>query len=291
MKVLILGGNGYLGSKLAHTLVRKLGPDAVICTQRTGSRTGRLDDLKSQIHIIPTSVDAISAVLQYEKIDAVCNMICNYSRSNLLYDSVLDANIEFPLNVLNLITERQISRFITIGTSLPPHLNMYSFSKAMLGEFGKYYAEKHGIAFTDIRLEMFYGSDEPRDRFLPGLIEKMLRGEPVDVTLGTQRRDILSAEDAVRALEMILSANLPGYQCVQVGTGTAPSISEIVDFIWEQTGKRSVVRKGAVPMRENEPDCVADPALLRSLGTWNPTDWRTGLSGMIDNIRKEQEQI
>lgn len=290
MKVLILGGNGYLGSKLAHSLVRKLGSDSVICTQRTNSRTGRLDDLRSQIHIIPTSVDAIAAVLQYEKVDAVFNMICNYSRSNLLYDSVLDANIEFPLNVLNLITERKIGRFITIGTSLPPHLNMYSFSKAMLGEFGKYYADKHGIAFTDIRLEMFYGSDEPRDRFLPGLIEKMLLGLPVDVTLGTQRRDILSAEDAVRALELILSADLPGYQCVQVGTGQAPTISEIVDFIWEQTGRRSEVRKGAVPMRENEPDCIADPSLLRTLGDWQPIDWRTGLSGMIESIRKELNQ-
>lgn len=290
MRILVLGANGYLGSRLVHALVRSYGDDAVICTQRNISRSGRLDDLRGRVHIIPTSIDAIATVLQYEQIDAAVNMICNYSRSNLLYDSVLDANIEFPLNVLNLLTEFHIGRFLTIGTSLPPHLNMYSFSKAMLGEFGRYYAEKHGIAFTDVRLEMFYGSDEPRDRFLPDLIVKMLRGAPVDVTLGTQRRDILSADDAVRALQMLLTADLPGYQAIPVGTGEGPRIADIVSYIWEQTGRRSEVHFGAIPMRENEPDCVADLTKLRAIGQWQPVGWQTGLSQMIADIKKELEQ-
>ena len=286
MTILILGGNGYLGSKLAHKLAEKEGY-SIVCTQRQNTKNKRLVDIGSGVRIVPTSIDAISTVLQYEKIDAVLNLICNYSRSNMLYDSVLEANIEFPLNVLNLITEHGVRRFVTIGTSLPSNLNMYSFSKKMLGEFGRYYAEKNDLSFTDIRLEMFYGADEPKDRFIPGLIEKMLLGDPVDVTIGTQKRDIIAVEDVITALEVILNADMPGYCEIPVGTGVSPTISEIVDHIWCETRSCSKVNKGAIPMRLNEPDCVADLSQLRRLCDWQPTYWKTGLSQMIESMKKE----
>ncbi len=289
MKILILGGNGYLGSKLTHSLLNGSSGCSVVCTQRTSTVNKRLNDIRDRIRIIPSSTDAISTLLQYEKIDAVINLICNYSRSNLLYDSVLEANIEFPLNVLNLITECGVKRFITIGTSLPMNLNMYSFSKKMLGEFGKYYAEKHGVSFTDIRLEMFYGSDEPKDRFIPGLISKMIAGEPVDVTVGTQKRDIIAVEDVVRALCIIMRAELPGYQEIPVGTGIAPTVSELIDYIWELTGKRSVVNKGAVPLRPNEPDCIAELSMLRQICDWQPVMWQDGIRSMVETMKKETE--
>ena len=258
MTILILGGNGYLGSKLAHKLAEKEGY-SIVCTQRQNTKNKRLVDIGSGVRIVPTSIDAISTVLQYEKIDAV----------------------------LNLITEHGVRRFVTIGTSLPSNLNMYSFSKKMLGEFGRYYAEKNDLSFTDIRLEMFYGADEPKDRFIPGLIEKMLLGDPVDVTIGTQKRDIIAVEDVITALEVILNADMPGYCEIPVGTGVSPTISEIVDHIWCETRSRSKVNKGAIPMRLNEPDCVADLSQLRRLCDWQPTYWKTGLSQMIESMKKE----
>ncbi|MCR5142843.1 MAG: NAD(P)-dependent oxidoreductase [Ruminococcus sp.] len=290
MKILILGGNGYLGSKLVHKLLKDGDKCSIICTQRVGTVNKRLEDISDRIRIIPSSIDAICTLLQYEQIDVVLNLVCNYSRSNLLYDSVIEANIEFPLNVLNLITEQGVKRFITIGTSLPAKLNMYSFSKKMLSEFGKYYTEKHNISFTDIRLEMFYGSDEPNDRFIPMLISNMLVGKPVDVTIGTQKRDIIAIEDVVKALEVIINTDLPGYIEIPVGTGVAPTISEITDYIWELTGRKSVINKGAVPMRTNEPDCIANLTLLRELCDWQPVGWQEGLKHMILTMKKELEK-
>lgn len=285
MKVIILGGNGYLGSKLAHYLAQNLGYDSVICTQRENSRYQRLDDLKDKIQIIPTSAEAISKAMEKQEIDTVFNMICSYSRSNCLHDNVFEANIALPLKILDLSVQRKVPRFINIGTGLPDDLNMYSFSKSIFRDFGKYYSEKYGISFTDVSLEMFYGSDEPRERFLPGITEKMLKGEPVEVTLGTQHRDIISVNDVVNALNMILNARLEGYSKIPVGTGTASTVSEIVDFIWDRTGRKSVVHKGAVPMRENEPDCIADTSALRAIGEWNPLQWQKGLLEMIEQMK------
>ena len=287
MNVIILGGNGYLGSKLAHSLVQSIGYDSVVCTQRENSRYKRLDDLKDKIQIIPTSAEAISNAMEKQDIDTVFNMICSYSRSNCLYDNVFEANIAFPLKILDLSVQKKVRRFINIGTGLPYDLNMYSFSKSILGDFGKYYSKKYDISFTDVSLEMFYGSDEPRERFLPAITEKMLKGETVEVTMGTQHRDIISVNDVVNALNMILNARLEGYSRIPVGTGTAPTVSEVVDFIWDKTGRKSVVYKGAVPMRENEPDCAADTSALRAIGEWKPLQWQKGLSEMIEQMKKD----
>lgn len=284
MNILILGGNGYIGSKVTRELV--CAGETVVCTKRANSNLSRLNDIKDKIIWIPASVDAVESVLQYKSFDYVLNMACNYGRSTALYEDVINANIEFPLNVLNSVVEHGTMNFLTIGTGLPDQLNMYSFSKKMFGEFGKFYAMKHDVNFNNLLLEMFYGADEPKTRFLPSVINKMIMGEPVDTTIGTQKRDIISADDIVKAIRMVIDSDLKGYQEIPVGTGEAPTVSEVIDFIWEKTGKKSEVHKGVIPMRENEPDCIADLSVLSSLGKWEPIPWREGLAEMISAMKE-----
>ena len=206
MNFLVLGGNGYIGSKVVHSLISE-GHD-VVCTRREKSDLSRVGDIKDKVVWIKASVDAIDAAMQYTTFDYVLNMVCNYGRGNVLYDNVIEANIEFPLNVLNRAVECGTKSFLTLGTGLPDEFNMYSFSKKMYGSFGKFYVEKHEINFTILKLEMFYGADEPGDRFLPSVIRKMIDGETVETTLGTQRRDIISADDIIKAIMLVINSNL-----------------------------------------------------------------------------------
>lgn len=288
MNIIVLGASGYLGSKIVHSLIEQ--GHYVVCTKRNTSNINRLEDIKdnSGIKLIPATVEAIETILQYEKFDWVLNMVCNYGRNDVLYGNVIEANIEFPLKVLNTVVENGTGKFITIGTGLPDRLNMYSFSKKMFSEFGNFYVEKHGIDFYNMRLEMFYGSDEPENRFIPNLIYRMLRGEEVSTTLGTQKRDIIAIADVVKAIEIVMHSDIHGYYEVPVGTGIAPTIAEIVGYIWNETGQKSIVHKGAVPMRKNEPDCIADTKLLSQLGEWNPIFWQDGLKQMIFEIKEKE---
>lgn len=285
MNILVLGGNGYLGSKVVNYLFCE--GHKITCTKRETSDISRLQGKK--FNWIPASVEAVEVAMGYEQFDWVINMACNYGRSTVLYDNVLEANIEFPLRVLNKAVEYKVKNFLTIGTGLPERLNMYSFSKSMFSSFGAFYAEKQGINFYDLKLEMFYGADEPSDRFISSVVHDMLIGRVVNTTLGTQKRDIIWVEDIVTAVAMVIHANIPGYHEISVGTGDAPSVSEIVEYIWEETGFRSKLQKGAVPMRENEPDCVADTSFLSGIGKWSPVDWKTGLHRMIEDVRSEME--
>lgn len=285
MNILILGGNGYLGSKVVNYLLCE--GHKITCTKRETSDISRLQG--KRLNWIPASVDAVEVAMGYERFDWVINMACNYGRSTVLYDNVLEANIEFPLRVLNKAAEYKVKNFLTIGTGLPDYFNMYSFSKSMFGSFGEFYVEKQGSNFYDLKLEMFYGSDEPSDRFISSVVHDMLMGKEVNITLGIQKRDIIWVEDIVNAVAMVFHANIPGYHKISVGTGASPSISEIVEYIWEETGFCSKLNKGVIPMRDQEPDCIADTSFLSSIGKWNPVDWRTGLHRMIEDVRREME--
>lgn len=279
MRILVLGGNGYLGSKVIRRLLSE--GHTVVGTKRADSDLSRLADINSKILWIPASIDAIETAYQYTTFDFVVNLACNYGRGNVLYDNVIEANIEFPLKVLNQSAESGTKRFMTIGTGLPEAFNMYSFTKKMFGGFGYFYEAKHGISFYNLKLEMFYGADEPLNRFLPSVIYNMINGFDVNTTLGTQHRDIIAIDDIVNAIMLVIHSDLSGYYKIPVGTGEAPSISEVIDFIWNETGRKSKVNKGIVPMRKDEPDCVADVSFLKTLGKWEPIHWKTGIKAMI----------
>lgn len=282
--ILVLGGNGYLGSKVVDRLIFE--GYKVVCTKRANSSVHRVQHSSEIEWIFATEID-IENAMKNNRFYCVVNLVCKYGRESELYDDVLEANIEFPLKVLDLAVRYKIKHFITIGTGLPTNFNFYSVSKNLFNEFGKFYSNNYSIDFSSIKLEMFYGGDEPRDRFLPSVIEKMIKGDTVDVTLGTQHRDIVLVNDVVDAILLVIK-NIPnGYSEIPVGTGYAPRISEIIDFIWEKCEKKSVVNKGIIPMRKNEPDCVADTSKIKEIGDWTPVKWETGIALMIDEIKKD----
>ena len=83
----------------------------VVCTKRATSNLSRLTGITDKIQWIPASIDAVETAAQYVPFDYVFNMACNYGRGTLLYGNVLDANIEFPLEVLNKTVEMGTKRY------------------------------------------------------------------------------------------------------------------------------------------------------------------------------------
>ena len=127
MNILILGGNGYLGSKVARKLIQE--GHSLTGTKRQNSDLSRLRDLKHAIEWIPASVDTVEQTVNYTKFDWIINTACSYEREQLSYDHVIESNMEFPLRVLNIAVRQDVPNFLTIGTGLPDEFNMSRCTK------------------------------------------------------------------------------------------------------------------------------------------------------------------
>ena len=256
----------------------------VFCFRRDTSDMSRVEDIKDQVTWFSVADDILNS-MQKSSIDYVINMACSYGKATVSDETVIESNLSFPLRILTYAVKAGVKFFITMGTGLPDDFNIYSFSKMTLNDYGRYYSNKSGISYICLKTEMFYGPDEPSDRFFPSIIRKMINGEEVDVTKGTQKRDIISSDDVVKAIMMTIYSDLSGYVEIPVGTGDCPVIADVVDYIWNETGRKSKVNYGAVPMRPFEPDCVADVTRIRQLGEWEPVLWKNGITAMINELR------
>lgn len=278
MRIFVNGGTGYVGSKVVTRLIEN--GNYICCVKRNQSDISHLPT--ENICFVKNNEEDIEKLFADERFDWVLNMACSYAQGTVLYNDVLNANIDFPLKILNIAVKHGVYNFLTIGTGLPDNFNMYSFSKKMFAAFGEFYHLKHNINFCSLELEMFYGPDEPRNRFIPSCIQKMHSGEAVPLTVGTQKRDIIYIEDVLNAIMFVIRHGITGYKIIPVGTGEAPTICEIMRYIHELLHSRSELQFGMIPMRAGEPDCVADISILSDMGFKTKYSWKDGLKKMLE---------
>lgn len=181
-------------------------------------------------------------------------------------------------------------KIISISTSLPKQLNLYSLTKNQFGDLGRFFSEIGKLQFVNVLLESFYGTDEPDNRFIKKSIKMMVKGEKLEVTQGMQKRDYILVQDVVDILMFLATCNtfVENYVEIPVGSGVAPSIREILGFLHSQIHSASEIVYGAKPMRKNEPSTCADLSVLRALGYNKPlTYWQDGMKLMIREVLNE----
>lgn len=110
-----------------------------------------------------------------------------------------------------------------------------------------------------------YGPGEPAARLVPSVIAALRRGERARTTAGTQLRDFVFVEDVASAFAGLAESSFTG--AVNLGTGQAVPVRRIVGTIAELLGRTDLLDLGALPTRPGEPECiVADVTRLTGLG-------------------------
>lgn len=275
MRVSVSGGTGYLGSRVIKKL--EAGNNQIICMTRspllyTSSQRVSYVDLQ-------TCLKTLGEFLP----EMYINMVCCYGRGTG-NEEILEANFGVPAKLLQRTAELGVGRVITIGTSLPNRFNMYAYSKKLFSDLGSWYAEQYGIQFFNVVMEQFYGKNMPEDRFVQTVVDRLRRNEPVHLTAGTQKRDFLHIEDAVDMLEtLVYCESQEKYANIPVGSGEAPSVREVVEYLAMLTHSKSPLLFGSIPMRPNEPNTVADREIMEKWGIRAHWDWKRGMRDIIGN--------
>ncbi len=166
-------------------------------------------------------------------------------------------------------------------TPLTPDL-IYGVSKKSLYEMVRSYSSVTGLSSAWGRVFYLYGPHEVPGRLVASVIQSMLNNQSAKCSSGEQKKDFLHVYDVADAFVQILKSKIEGP--INIGSGDAVSVKDIVLKIGEITGKKDLIEIGALPSRKNEKPLIqADTRRLINELQWEPHfNLHDGLKHTID---------
>ena len=164
----------------------------------------------------------------------------------------------------------------------------YGACKQALNLLVQSYAGQNGLSAAWGRVFFLYGPQEHPDRLVSSVIRSLLRGEPAKCSHGRQIRDYMHVQDVADGLVALLDSEVSG--AVNVSSGQATTLREIVLTIGRIMGQEDLIRLGALPARANDTALVVgDNARIQSEVGWQPRlDLEQGLRHTIDWWKQNQ---
>lgn len=176
-------------------------------------------------------------------------------------------------------------------TPCAPH-TAYGVCKHALQMLTAAIAAESGMSSAWGRIFFVYGPHEHPDRLVASAIRSLLRGEPARCSHGNQVRDYLFAGDVADAFARLLDSDVSGP--INVASGRAVALKEIVATVGALIGRPDLIRLGAIPAAATDtPLVVADVDRLHRVLEWRPGHdleqglrltidwWRTQLAGVV----------
>ncbi|MFA4964174.1 MAG: NAD(P)-dependent oxidoreductase [Thermoleophilia bacterium] len=290
--LLILGGTGYLGSRLAAACVAEGHRVAVL--KRRSSDAARLSGLDG-VELFDLEETGVESSLAAVNPDMVVHAAGVYGRSGETCAELLEGNTALPLRLLDAAAAAGVPTFVSAGTALSETLNGYALSKHQFSQWGKLVATDWPLRFLDVRVEHFYGPGDDDVKFATHAARAFLAGEATyPLTPGEQERDFVYIDDVVSGFLTILrnARGLPlGYREFGVGSGEPVTIRRFVEVLREQADSPTVPLFGALSYRRHEVmHSCADTSALRSLG-WAPkVSLPDGIRRTLDGERERRRE-
>jgi len=291
-RVLVTGGNGYLGSFLVKALEKENANVFVV------SRNAEL--LYNHFTVDITDFDAIHKVVQEIQPDVVFHLAANISRSRdfAIYNDMAKVNVTGTLNVLQALQNLD-AHFIFTSSSeiygnntspfnenqLPKPVSPYSLSKVNAEMLIQTYCLNHNKKFTNLRIFNFYGEHMPEDFFIPQMINSLKREEDFLMTKGEQTRDFLYVDDVVQAL-LLTAKNTNSYnETMNVCSGKGTKLNELAAAVNKKMNAKAKIIVGAIPYRDNEVwEMIGDNSKIKQkLGFEPQVNLENGIQRVLHN--------
>jgi nucleoside-diphosphate-sugar epimerase len=275
MKILLTGAAGFIGSHVARELVR--GGHEVHATVLPTDDLWRIRDIepslklyRGTLDLVPVEPDLAISLAWYavpgKYLTAPENRECLEQSLRLL------KNLRCRAVFAGTCFEYDTSLGLLREDSPTTTSTLYTQCKDALR---REVVKRPGTAW--VRFFYLYGPYEDPRRLVPSVIRSVQRGEPANVSPGEQGRDFLHVEDVASAVCATAFSRLEG--AVNIGSGEAPTVREIVTKIGALGGRPDLIRLGAVPYYPGEPMLIqADNSKLQSTGWLASYDLDRGLA-------------
>jgi UDP-glucose 4-epimerase len=259
MKVLVTGGNGFIGRHVCRALRRRG------ATPITFDRTKNADFL-GDVRDRGSVFEAVYNVDGVIHLAAVLGTQETFNRTS----EVAENNILGSLNVFDAVRElKKDAVYIAVGNHWMN--NPYSISKTTAERFALMYNAEMGTRIAVVRGMNVYGPGQkaaPVRKIMPNFVLPALAGDEITIYGdGTQIMDMIYADDMADVLVRALLEPHGVYDRVfEAGTGEDITVNQIAKLVIKHAGGGRVKH---VEMRPGEiPNSVvkADPSTLIPLG-------------------------
>jgi len=281
-RILLTGATGFIGSHLARLLIRE--GQEIFAVIRPGSDRWRLHDLLDKLTVL--ECDLTDTVSLAEHLRMIQPELCihlawrGWSGTSIPEENL--SSLSMSLELMRLIVHAGCRRFVATGTCLEYDMSydllseetplrsdhLYGTCKSLLFQAALQFSAHSGLEVVWPRIFYFYGPYEDERRLVPSVLLSLLRGQVAKTTAGEQVRDYLYVEDVVSALWTVAQSQMTG--AVNIASGTAITVRDVISHIAQLIGKTDRVRLGALAYRPGEPMSIrAEASRLRQCG-WSP---------------------
>jgi UDP-glucose 4-epimerase len=302
MKVLMLGGAGFLGSYLCEGLVNS-GYEVTVF-DRENISYGNLESVINKINIIKSNfANDCDFDIITKNTDIVFHLISSTipstSNRDMAYD--LQSNVISTVRFLDSCVKNNVRKvmFFSSGGTIygipavtpikeehPTNpICSYGIHKLMIEKYLDLYRHLYGLDYTVMRISNPYG---PRQSPFSGqgvisaFVYKAIHDMPIDLWGdGTVTRDFIYVTDVIKAALVLLKYN-GDCKVFNVGSGRGVSINDIICKIEGITGKRFIINRFEarnVDVKLN----ILDIEKIKKETEWKPEiSLETGIKALAD---------
>jgi UDP-glucose 4-epimerase len=287
-KLLILGGDGFIGGHVADEALKR-GLDVTVFDQR---RQGRRTDIGAILGDI-RDPDAVRDAVMIS--DYAINLAAILGTQETIRTAAhcVAVNIGGTLNFLEACVPSGFHRVrgVQIGIGNYWMNSPYPITKRAAVSFVRMFNAELGTRVAMVRGMHAYGERQkhlPVRKIVPTFIVQALRGEPLSVYGdGEQVVDMIYVRDLANVLLDACISPSAEYDCVyEAGLGRPLTVNDVAREIIRAADSSS--RIDHLPMRPGEePNSVvgADPGTLVRLGNYNFVQFEDGIQRVVDWYR------
>jgi UDP-glucose 4-epimerase len=311
--ILITGAGGFLGVELTAALARR-GDEVTALDIVIGERLAALGEAHGNVTPVTVEITewpAVFDLLRERPPDAIvhCAAVVGVPASVEAPFRTFQVNVEGSLNLFEAMRLCGVKRVVHISSeetygpfqtaaATEDHpqqpLYPYGISKLAVEHLGRSYRELHSIECINVRACWIYGSGLPRPRIPKNLADAAVEGRPLHLAAGGDFAvDHTHVDDLVAGILAVLDKADHPHDVYNIGSGTAPTLFEIVEIITElvpgadisvgpgnylHADRIPAVRKGAL-----------DITRAREVLGYRPRfDIRAGLADYIAALRRKR---
>jgi len=301
-KILIIGGSGFIGSKLIDFYLKK--KFSVFSISLTKKKNKNIDNLKNFYFDISDRNKCKNFFNKYS-FHYIIN-VAGYVDHRSFFkknNNIIESHLLGTLNTVFNVNKSILIKYLYIGSSDEYGLNKspqkelsrempnstYSFAKMSSAHFLQMISRAENFPSAIARIFLTYGPGQKENRFIPQIIKGCLDDAKFNTSSGRQLRDFCYIDDVVKAINMVLLSKKSVGKIYNIGSNKPIQIKKVVQMIKSIIGKGTPVY-GSFSLRKNENVRLFPNInkIMKEIG-WKPKfSLREGLIKTIHHLKKNK---